>query len=56
MNEPTEDDRKAHELMRKELWIRAWCAVAGDSAINDSADATQGADFALSDFDERFKS
>ena len=48
------DYQVQHEMMRKELWCKAWCDVAGSSNCDSEQTCTKWADAALKDFDSRF--
>lgn len=45
---------KDGEVLRKQVWLTAWCYVATASNCNDQEAPARWADKCLSDFDERF--
>lgn len=46
--------KSAEQLKLEDLWIKAWCAVAGDGSDKSAHIATRYADQAVSDFKDRF--
>ena len=49
------DYRQEHELLRRELWSRAWTYTASANDCKSTKTATVYADAALEAFDNRFK-
>ena len=44
-----------HEKQRRELWLKAWCSVAGSIDCKTPYDATDWANYALRQFDIKFQ-
>lgn len=48
------DYSKEHEDLRKQMWLTAWCQVAGALGCTETKTADRWADEALKSFDQRF--
>ena len=48
-------EKEPEKITEREVWLKAWCAVANAFNCETSDAATKWADACLKDFKERFK-